>query len=242
MKKTFLFLITLVLATLSADARTFALCTAVSNYGRDGLTPLTQTTKDAKALAEIIKSKVKDVSLVTGRNATEDRVKSTLTKIARSASADDQIIFFFSGHGGKGALCLFDKNTSYYDLLAILTQSKCRNILVIIDACESGSLAQAITRLKQENKWNGNIASMVSSREGESSIETPIVGAGLLAQGIMKGMRGKADANADRKLTVKELFTYTFNDVTTRTSRMGTKQHPQLIAPAAMQSNVIWQW
>lgn len=242
MKKIFFLLFILCIAVIDSEARTYALCSAVSNYQREGLRPLTQTTKDAKSFAAILKSKVQDVSLITGQNATESHLKTALTKIAKAAKADDQIIFFFSGHGGKNVFCLYDTNMSYYDLLSILTRSKCKNIVLMIDACESGSLAHAVDRLKKENSWYGNVASLVSSRANESSIESPIVGAGFLAQGIMKSFRGKADADTNKKLTIKELFTYVFNDVTTRAERMGGKQHPQLIAPASMQDLVIWQW
>ena len=172
----------------------------------------------------------------------EANVKAALKKIAATAGANDEVIFFFSGHGGPGAFCLFDKNMTYYDLLSILSKSKCRNILVIIDACNSGSLAGAVTQLKKENKWGGNIASIVSSRASENSIENPLVGAGFLAQGIMKGLRGKADADGNKQLTIRELFRYTFNDVSTRAAKVDKAQHPQLIAPAAMQDNVIWKW
>lgn len=242
MKKTLFVIIALLLCVFQIDARTFALCSAVSSYNRDGLRQLSQTTKDAKSLASIFKTKMQDVSLITGKNATEANIKSALKKIAASAAANDQIIFFFSGHGGDKVFCLYDKNMSYYDLLSILSASKCKNVVIFIDACESGSLSKAIDQLKKENKWKGNIASIVSSRAGENSIETPVVGAGFLAQGVMKGLRGKADANADKKLTINELFKYTFNDVTTRASRLGAGQHPQLIAPAAMKNLVIWNW
>lgn len=241
MKKLILLLISAVVC-IAANARTFALCTAISSYERQDLNPLTQSTKDAKSLAAILKSQSKDVSLITGKNANEANVKAALKKIAATAGANDEVIFFFSGHGGPGAFCLFDKNMTYYDLLSILSKSKCRNILVIIDACNSGSLAGAVTQLKKENKWGGNIASIVSSRASENSIENPLVGAGFLAQGIMKGLRGKADADGNKQLTIRELFRYTFNDVSTRAAKVDKVQHPQLIAPAAMQDNVIWKW
>lgn len=242
MKKIILLLAAVMMWCMAAQARTIVLCTAVSNYNRDGLNTLAQSTKDAKSLATIFRTNSKDVSLLTGKNATEANVTSTLGKIASAAGPDDKIIFFFSGHGGPGAFCLYDKNMTYYNLLRTLTASRCKKILVLIDACNSGSLAGAVNQLKQENKWNANIASIVSSRASENSIENPLVGAGFLAQGLMKGFRGKADANSNRELTIRELFKYTFNDVSTRAGKVGKQQHPQLIAPASMQDVVIWRW
>lgn len=242
MKKFILLLAIGLMCCVTAQARTIVLCAAVSNYSRDGLSTLSQSTKDAKSLASTFKANINDVSLLTGKNASEANVTSTLTKIAATADSDDKIIFFFSGHGGPGVFCLYDKNMTYYNLLRTLTASKCKKILVLIDACNSGSLAAAITRLKSENRWNANIASIVSSRASENSLENPLVGAGFLAKGLMKGFRGKADADGNRELTIRELFKYTFNDVSTRANWVGRQQHPQLIAPSSMQDVVIWSW
>lgn len=242
MKKILISFLLIILCAAGLEARTYALCTAISTYNRPGLCQLGQSTKDAKAFSLMLKKRAKDVSLITGQNATEAKIKSTLGKIASAAKPDDQIIFMFSGHGGKNFFCAYDKNMSYYDLLAILSKSRCKNILVLIDACNSGSLANAVTNLKKDGLWKANIASIVSSRLVENSMENGLVGAGLLAKGVMKGMRGKADANGDRQLTIRELFKYVYNDVTVHAKKMNHSQHPQLIAPAAMQDYVIWSW
>lgn len=243
MKRIVLLLLAAVMVALGADARTYALCTGVSNYKqRPGVPPLTQTTKDAKSFAQLLKTKYPDVSLITGDNATVNNVTQQLARLARAAGPDDQIIFFYSGHGAKGVFCLADKDMPYTDLLKIFSNTRCKNVVLIMDACFSGSYADAVQQLKSQNQFKGNVAAIVSSRGNETSIESPIVGAGFLAQGVIKAFRGKADANSDKKLTLSELFRYTYNDVTARAARIDHPQHPQLIAPAGMKELVVWNW
>lgn len=232
----------LLVTAFAIDARTYVLVSGVSNYAKRGLKPLTQSTKDAKSMWNLMKSRYPDTSLLTGENANHQKVAGMLTKLASAAGPDDQIFFFFSGHGGKGVFCLSDENMTYTELITILSKSKCKQIVVLIDACHSGSMADAITQLKAKGVYKGNIACIVSSRASETSIEAPVTGSGFLAQGLIKGLRGKADGNGDKKLTLQELFNYTFNDVTTRASRFDASQHPQLITPASLKNMVLWTW
>lgn len=52
-------------------------------------------------------------------------------------------------------------------------------------------------------------------------------------------MRGKADKDNNREITVMELFKYIHTDVVKRSKQ---KQHPQLIAPQSMYNMVITKW
>ncbi len=231
-----------ILAIFAIDARTYVLITGVSNYSQRGLKPLSQSTKDAKAMWNLMKPRYPDTSLLTGQHANTRKVSSALAQLAAAAGPNDQIYFFFSGHGTNGAFCLSDANMSYTDLISILSKSKSKQIVVFIDACHSGTMAAAIKQLKAQGVYKGNIACIVSSRGNETSIEAPITGSGFLAQGLIKGLRGKADGNGDKKLTLQELFNYTFNDVTTRAARFDASQHPQLITPQTLKNMILWTW
>ena len=109
--------------------------------------------------------------------------------------------------------------------------AKSKTVMCFIDACFAGTAASNV---------RSNYVFFVSSRPDEVSQEEPHwVGAGFLSQALMKGMRGKADYNGDRKVTVIELFRYIYKDVTTRSSE---EQHPQLIASKSMYDTVVVQW
>lgn len=233
------FVIILVLGVGAARARTYVLVTGVSNYNEPGVNDLPQATKDAKSMAALFKRKYPDTSLLTTKYANRNNILQLTRKIAGQAGANDRIIFFYSGHGGNGFMYITDGMLKYSELLKVLSSSRCRNILVILDTCHSGSVLTAMQQLKRSGKYRNNILVMASSRNNEISRESPFLEAGLLTRGLLKGMRGKADADGNRIVTVEELFRYAYNDVTAHTR---SEQHPQLIGATRLRSMPVIQW
>jgi uncharacterized caspase-like protein len=79
----------------------------------------------------------------------------------------------------------------------------------------------------------------VSCRSDEYSSESRILGAGYFTQALLKGLRGMADTDNNKQITVIELFKYIYGDVLTHSQQ---KQHPQLIAPKSLYDVVISKW
>ena len=78
----------------------------------------------------------------------------------------------------------------------------------------------------------------ILSISSETSSESPLVGSGLMTNGIMKGLRGKADSDGDKNITAIELFKYIHKDVQLHNKR----QHPQLVTSKALYNNVLMSW
>lgn len=232
-------IIMMVLGVGVIQARTYVLVTGVSNYSDPHVDNLPQATKDAKSIATLFKKKYRDTSLLTSGYANRDNILKMVRKIAGQAGANDRIIFFYSGHGGSGFMYLTDGRLTYSELLNTLSSSRCKNILVILDTCHSGSITSAMSKLKQSGKYRKNIVVIASSRANEKSLENTFLGAGYLTQGLLKGLRGKSDADGNRTITVGELFRYVYNDVT---GRSRGQQHPQLIGAANLKSMPVMSW
>lgn len=243
MKKTFLTLLLAVMFILPLNARTFVLVTGVSNYG-DEVNNLSQTTKDAKRFREVMLQQTKDVSILTSSNVTRANVLEKLRAICNRAQEGDKVIFFYSGHGMPGAICGYDAPISYDDLTGVLATSKASQKICFIDACHAGTMANAASKAGNKD-WAKAVAQQkgqaffVSSRAEEVSRENPILGAGFFTAALLKGIRGKSDTNADRKVTVLELFKYIHADVVKRSKKT---QHPQLIAPKEMHNAIVAEW
>lgn len=235
MKRFILILVAALVIALGADARTYALLIGVSQYANSA-NNLPGTGDSAKKMAQLLKNHTKDVSILTSKYANTDNIKSKLTAIANRAQAGDRIIFYFSGHGGEGGLATYDNWLSYNDIVAILGKSKAKDKYCFIDACRAGSAAQS--RPNSGDVQNANITFFVSSRANENSAVAPLLG-DVFTQSLIKGLQGKCDADANRKITVVELFKYIYNDVV---ARPGINQHPQLIGPKSMHDNVILEW
>lgn len=238
MKRLFLALLFAVVGILGMSAqKTFALVAGVSAYQNSEMN-LSYTTVDAKDLVKVLNKQKFIVTLLTSKYANGANLKKKLTAVANAATENDRIIFYFSGHGGPGFLCAYDEYVQYTDVVSILSKSKAKEIYVFVDACHSGSAQQAAN---PNYGWatGCNIMFCMASRADEYSWENGWVGHGYFSKALIKGLRGLADTNKDKKVTVSEMYKYLYKDVKKR-SRDG--QHPQLIGPKSMYSNVLTKW
>lgn len=238
MRKYFLTLMMLLAVTITASAqKTYVLLAGVSAY-QNSQNNLNYTTVDAKSLNAVFKKQGFKTTLITSKYANAANIKKKLRAVANVAKKNDRIIFFFSGHGGPGVLCAYDDYVPYTDVVSILSTSKAKEIYCMVDACHSGS-AQESANANYGWAEGKDMLFFMACRPDEYSWENGWVGHGFFTKALIKGLRGKADANNDRKVTVREMFNYVYKDVLNR-SKNG--QHPQLIGPKSMYGKVMTKW
>lgn len=125
----------------------------------------------------------------TGRCQLDNfRGKSALSTWLKSffstAKEDDVVVFFFSGHGGKGGLCAYDTSSektmvTYAEVQQAIRSCKANSKQMFIDACYSGGLRANIMSASQTNAKQSPISDtegvmlFLSSRTGETSQENP---------------------------------------------------------------------
>lgn len=233
--KRIVFITLLMFCTLPLLAqRTYVLVTGVSDY-RNGNSPLSQTTKDAKEFCEFMKTQTKNVTILTSKFATHDGVLEKLRAICNRAGKQDRVIFFFSGHGGKGCICTYDRNIQYSELFPILEQSAAKEKICFVDVCHAGSSAESLRNIKAD------ILFFAACKDSEFSKENGFLGQGLFTNALLKALKErKADQNGDGKITIRELFKYVREDVKAKSKG---QQTPQLIGknPNAYLNVVIAQ-
>ena len=128
---------------------------------------------------------------------------------------NDTAFFFHSGHGMEGftkGMGLLLKNVpptwyGYEDLLNKLGNVRCKHMVVIIHACESGAVKRVYDKLP-ESKRN-KISLFWSSKENQPSYKNEGISLSVYGQSVvqMMGYNGEigGDINGDGILTVKEL-------------------------------------
>ena len=237
------FLMLMAFVSVSAQ-RTFVLSVGVSQYADPNVPNLSQTAKDAMSFRDLMLQHTRDVTTLTSKYANHDNIMEKLRALCNRAGSGDRIIFFFSGHGFEGGIAVHDRVILYSELLDQLQSSQALEKYVFIDACHAGTAVSSNKGHELAKAVGGSPGTVmfVSCRPDEVSAENPFVGKGHFTQAILKGLRGKADANGDRAITVIELFTYIYNDVLHATRKTPRQQHSQLIAPKATHQNVIVQW
>jgi uncharacterized caspase-like protein len=154
---------------------------------------------------------------LTNRQATKANIKQAMQVFGR-ATAQDRIIFYFSGHGLEKAFVPYDvKKNDFASLLthtevkATFKGSSAQTKLIMADACLSGSMRsrQAPTVVAATKAFGDvNVAMILSSRSTQTSAETMRVRGGVFTFFLLTGLQGNADSNGDKAITIKELYKY----------------------------------
>lgn len=192
---------------------------------------LRKAENDAKEMAKLYGTHTKNITLLTGMQATHDAIKLALENQFSKAQPNDIVVFFFSGHGMKGGLCPYDtkpkeENILYYkEIQQVLRTCKAKTKLLFIDACYSGGFRDNKNNSSAQQSFNGQNGVMLflSSRTGETSQENPWANYGFYTQYLVRGIKGAADVDKDRIITAKEIYDYVSQNVKKATRQ---QQHP----------------
>ncbi len=172
-----------------------------------------------------------NIKLLLNKDAIANQIWSALDWIVAESQEEDLAIFYFSGHGDLekkimgniGFLLAYDAPVASYravgtiDLIYLqlylktLAIERKSRVILISDACKSGRLAGGIegvtntTSALLEN-W-GDIVKILSSQPGELSYEDKRWGngSGVFTYYLLRGLKGLADLNNDKQVTLKEL-------------------------------------
>ncbi|NTV83943.1 MAG: caspase family protein, partial [Bacteroidales bacterium] len=83
------------------------------------------------------------IAVLVDEAATKSNIMSTMDKIFSNATADDMLIFFYTGHGAEGAFCPVDMTDDYNSMLfhdeikAIFKKYPAKYKICMADACFS---------------------------------------------------------------------------------------------------------
>ena len=212
----------------AASARTYLVSVGIADYSAFPIriNSLRLPPKDAETMAGLFaKNTSVDYALLLNEKATKARILKAIRKVFAKASEDDVVIFFFSGHGYAGGLCAYDGNIKYGDIRNVMSQSKCKNKMMFVDACRSGGMrvGNADTNGYMSAAKKANIMLFLSSRNNENSIERKDMRNGFFTTYLYMGLKGNADADKDRTITAKELFEFVYGGVV---QLSGGRQHP----------------
>lgn len=254
MIRRFTFLLFLLLGmgvAASAYNNTYAIVIAVADYQNfapdDG--DLNYTVDDANSFVRFLKSKkggsipASNIVLLTDAQATKANIQAKAKALFAKAQKEDRVIFYFSGHGGKGYFLPYDvtyegDNLLYFsEMKAIFRTAKCKTKLLFADACFSGGMKESIGKkmaLKKDHQKgvkaasDMNIAVMMSCQGDETSLETGALRQGLFTYYLIEGLGGMANSDGNRYVTIQELFYYVYHKVQDAAAKRGHKQTPEL--------------
>lgn len=211
--------------------------------------------KSVRSIASGIFSEVVQYTIRNDK-AVKEKIIQTFDEIKSKALEQDMLVVYYAGHGvvstdEKGSsdfyLALHDL-TQLYGKAELLSQKalsateikkltagiNAQKQVFLLDACQSGAaLESASKRGVEEEKAIAQLARstgtfwITASGSEQFATEVEKLGHGIFTYTILEGIKGKADANQDGKLSVRELSVYIEEEVPVLTEKYkGTAQYP----------------
>ncbi len=227
MKKTLSILLFLLVSML-ADAKTYGVIVGVAEY-QDSHYNLRFSDDDAIQFNKLLTNGIDNdnITLLTDRNATRENVLNALKLQFSKADESDMVVFYFSGHGNDSSFLTTDLDIwrinvlKHKEVKEAFKKCKAKIKFCIADACFSGGIKSS-NSYKGLNQSKLELIIFMSCKANETSIEYPKVQQGVFSYFLIQGLKGYADFNKDKHITIKELYTYVNFKVTEKTQKRQT--------------------
>jgi hypothetical protein len=244
----------------SVKGQKWAVVVGIGNYkyaGDNQITNLRYADKDAKELAEFLKSPdgggFDHVYTLLNEEVTYQNLRYVLFDYLAQAIEEDLVLFFFAGHGAPDPkepdnlyLLTYDthpdrvSSTAFpmWDVeTALQRYIKAEKVILLTDACHSAGISGGVglrgieVRPNLTNKFLLKLArsrgriSFTASEANEQSHESKKWGGGhgVFTYFLLEGLKGKADNDGDKIVSLGELVDYTSENVRRATN---SQQHP----------------
>ena len=236
----------------------WAVLVGINEYFDTSFSDLNYSVNDIKGLYEILidpdrgqynRENIYVLSDEDDINPTRNHIISRLSAISRSATSDDSILFYFSGHGhvdeDQSYLLSADsfrnslKDTAISTELIkkIMGESLARVKIIILDSCHSG----AIKGIKNSGIMTKSFFDSIfpppegfvvlsSCKLNEFSYEWPEKDHSVFSYYLLEGLRGSADKDEDGTITITDTHSYTSDKVKKWAFQKGIEQSPTLDA------------
>lgn len=224
----------------ATSIRRFALV-ASSNDGGPSRTRLRFANSDAESVGRVLVSLggVRGDDLVLVRDASRKSLLDAFANLRKMVTHEDrpqvrrEIFVYFSGHSDEEGLLLASERVSYRELRQWIDGAGADVRIAILDSCASGALIRlkgGVHRapfLSDVSTQARGHAFLTASSADEAAQESDRVGSAFFTHFLLSGMRGAADANHDRRVTLNEAYKFAYDETLqrTETSRAGA-QHP----------------
>ncbi len=217
---------------------------------------------DAIEIDKVFRSETKGVfdkveaKLITNKEAKAKSLIAALKWLKSKMTAKDVALLFFAGHGArdrKGNFVLVPvdfnplvpgNNCVPGKLLKASLANLPGRIILMLDACHSGAVAEDKKRAAPDNLVRDlitedyGVVTMCSSLGNEFSLESPAIKHGYFTVSVVEGLKGKGDYNKDGYVYLHEVDMYAYHRV--RELSRG-RQNPTTGRPPHMRSFPVAQ-
>ena len=223
------------------ETKVWAVVVGVASY--DHMPVLRYTDDDAYRFYAFLKSLEggalpdEQVRILIDEEATRDNIVGTLKEVFGKAGPNDLVMFYFSGHGLNGSFLPIDfdgynNKINHEEIAALFNKCKAKYKLCLADACHSGSIfamrsgetePMLVQYYKSLSKAVSGTALIMSSKADETSLESAGLRQGVFSHFLIRGLKGEADKNKDKIVSVQEIYDFIYDNVRAYT---GNRQSP----------------
>jgi hypothetical protein len=212
--------------------RRFVLLAGVDDGGPTR-TKLRYAASDAKAMSRVLQTlggvAAEDVVFVSTANRAafdagfadiEQRLRAGVTPGVRR-----ELLVYYSGHSDEDGLMIGRDRVGYDELRARVQKAPADLRVVILDSCASGAFTRRKGGVKRapflmdaSTDMRGH-AFLTSSAADERAQESDRIAASFFTHYLVSGLRGAADANQDKRVTLQEAYQFASQETLARTER-----------------------
>lgn len=252
------------------STNTYAVVIGISDYQDPAIPDLHFADKDAEAFAAYLRSETggkldqDHIKILINQKATMAQFANALDWLWEVCKEGDQAIIYFSGHGDvekksltqPGFLLCWDAPARVYmaggtfalpmlqEVVSTLSIQNKAKVIVITDACRSGTLAGSTVGGSQATAANlakqfGNEIKIMSCQPNEYSIEGEQWGGGrgAFSYHLLDALYGLADHNNDFYVTLQEVGRYLEDHVTSEVAPVS--QVPMVVGNRSERLNSV---
>ncbi|WP_224242296.1 caspase family protein [Hyalangium gracile] len=240
-----LFLLTFLLSGNALAANRLAVVVG-ANKGSTADLPLQYAEEDARRVGAVLTElggfAAEDVAILNGPDDKRlfEKLDEVGKKLAGAPAEGSLFVFYYSGHGDAEQLHLGGTSVPLDKLYHRLRQLPAKVKVGIIDACRSGSILATkagrrgtsfgVSMTDELNATSSEVSGTVfltSSGEDELSIEVRALKGSFFTNHLVSGLRGVADSNGDKQVSLEEVYTYAYEQTVRDTiDAPAGAQHP----------------
>ncbi|MEW6619502.1 MAG: caspase family protein [bacterium] len=226
----------------------YALIVGIGQYSDPRIRKLDFTHADAQAFCDLLLNPQhvgflkENVKLLLDEQATLFNIKNAITGwLYKYTGSESTVIIFFAGHGGvesdkedteKDGIAkyllpwdtnpddLFASALSNTDFHRLLSTIKAQRLIIFLDACYAGGVAQrgsrdlGIVENPCERLAQGEGRLVISAaKPNQRSWEDPTIGHGIFTHHLLEALKGKADMDNDGYVSIWEVYKYLEREV-----------------------------
>jgi caspase domain-containing protein len=212
--------------------RRFVLLAGVDDGGPTR-TRLRYAGTDARAMGRVLQTlggvAPEDIVIVsTANRAAFDTAFADIEQRLRAGATGGvrrELLVYYSGHSDEDGLMIGRDRLGYDELRARVQRAPADLRVVILDSCASGAFTRRKGGVKRppflldaSTDMRGH-AFLTSSAADERAQESDRIAASFFTHYLVSGLRGAADVNQDRRVTLQEAYQFASQETLARTER-----------------------